>query len=86
VAIARALVTKPRLVVADEPTSRLDSGSLRMVMELFATIQREQGTTFVVSTRDQRQLTRATRTLQLADGRLRGVPADTPRRSLRVLA
>jgi ABC-type lipoprotein export system ATPase subunit len=84
VAIARALVTRPRLVVADEPTSRLDSGSLRMVLELFAACQREQGTAFVVSTRDQRQLTRATRTLQLADGRLLGVPADTPRRNLRV--
>jgi ABC-type lipoprotein export system ATPase subunit len=84
VAIARALVTRPRLVVADEPTSRLDSGSLRMVMELFAACQREHGTAFVVSTRDQRQLTRANRTLQLADGRLLGVPADTPRRSLRV--
>jgi ABC-type lipoprotein export system ATPase subunit len=84
VAIARALVTRPRLVVADEPTSRLDSGSLRMVMELFAALQREQGTAFVVSTRDQRQLTRATRTLQLADGRLLGIPADTPRRGLRV--
>jgi ABC-type lipoprotein export system ATPase subunit len=85
VAIARALVTRPPLVVADEPTSRLDSGSLRMVMELFAACQREHGTAFVVSTRDQRQLTRATRTLQLADGRLLGVPADTPRRSLGVL-
>jgi ABC-type lipoprotein export system ATPase subunit len=85
VAIARALVTRPRLVVADEPTSRLDSGSLRMVMELFAACQRDQGTAFLMSTRDQRQLTRATRTLQLADGRLHGAPADTPRRSLRVL-
>ncbi|MFL6674775.1 MAG: ABC transporter ATP-binding protein [Massilia sp.] len=83
VAIARALISRPKLVVADEPTSRLDSGSLRMVMDLFAACQREQGTAFVVSTRDQRQLTRATRTLQLADGRLLGAPADTPRRSVR---
>jgi ABC-type lipoprotein export system ATPase subunit len=81
VAIARALVARPRLVVADEPTSRLDSGSLRMVMDLFASCQREHGTAFLVSTRDQRQLTRATRTLQLADGRLLSSPADTPRRS-----
>jgi putative ABC transport system ATP-binding protein len=84
VAIARALIGKPKLVVADEPTSRLDSGSLRMVMELFAACQRDDGTAFVVSTRDQRQLTRATRTLQLADGRLLNTPADTPRRTLRV--
>jgi ABC-type lipoprotein export system ATPase subunit len=84
VAIARALVARPRLVVADEPTSRLDSGSLRMVMDLFASCQREHGTAFLVSTRDQRQLTRATRTLQLADGRLLSSPADTPRRAFRV--
>lgn len=84
VAIARALITRPALVVADEPTSRLDSVSLRMVLELFAACQREHGTAFLVSTRDQRQLTRATRTLQIADGRLLGAPADTPRRALRV--
>jgi putative ABC transport system ATP-binding protein len=83
VAIARALITRPRLVVADEPTSRLDSGSVRMVMDLFAACQREHHTAFVISTRDQRQLTRATRTLQLNEGRLLGAPADTPRRALR---
>jgi putative ABC transport system ATP-binding protein len=79
VAIARALVTRPRLVLADEPTSRLDGSALRMVLELFANCQREQGTAFVISTRDQRQLYRATRTLQLADGRLGPRPADFPR-------
>ncbi|TFW27501.1 ABC transporter ATP-binding protein [Massilia horti] len=84
VAIARALITRPRLVVADEPTSRLDSGFVRMVSELFASYQREYGTTFVISTRDQRQLARATRTLQLADGRLLAAPADTARRPLRM--
>ena len=83
VAIARALITRPRLVVADEPTSRLDSGSVRMVMDLFAAWQREHNTAFVISTRDQRQLTRANRTLQLNEGRLLGAPADTPRRALR---
>jgi ABC-type lipoprotein export system ATPase subunit len=86
VAIARALVTRPRLVVADEPTSRLESGAIRMVMDLFARYQQEHGTAFLVSTRDQRQLSRATRTLQLSEGRLlpepqlRGRrPAEAPR-------
>jgi putative ABC transport system ATP-binding protein len=83
VAIARSLITQPRLVLADEPTSRLDSGSVRMVMDLYAAWQREHGTAFVISTRDQRQLTRATRTIQLNEGRLLGAPADTPRRALR---
>ena len=84
VAIARALVTGPRLVVADEATSRLDNGSIRLVMDLFAAHQREQGTTFIISTRDQRQLSRASRTLQLHEGRLSSAPADSPRKTLRV--
>jgi ABC-type lipoprotein export system ATPase subunit len=79
VAIARALVARPALVVADEPTSRLDSGSVRMVMDLFSAFQREHGSAFVIATRDQRQLLRAARTLQLCEGRLLGAPADTPR-------
>jgi putative ABC transport system ATP-binding protein len=77
VAIARALITRPRLVIADEPTSRLDSGAIRLVMDLFAQHQQEHGTAFLVSTRDQRQLSRATRTLQLCEGRL--LPAATAR-------
>jgi len=80
VAIARALMTRPRLVVADEPTSRLDGSALRMVLDLFGACQREQGTAFVISTRDQRQLHRASRTLQLNEGRIVQWPADLPRR------
>jgi putative ABC transport system ATP-binding protein len=84
VAIARALVTGPRLVVADEATSRLDNGCIRLVMDLFAAHQREFGTTFVISTRDQRQLSRVSRTLQLNEGRLSSAPADATRKTLRV--
>lgn len=84
VAIARALIGRPRLVIADEPTSRLDSGCSRLVMELFAREQRENGTAFLVSTRDQRQLSRATRTLQLAEGRLLRSMAEAARKPMRV--
>ena len=83
VAIARALITRSRLVVADEPTSRLDGSALRMVLELFAACQREQGTAFVITTRDQRQLMRASRTLQLSDGRIGARQADLPRHMVR---
>lgn len=76
---SRALVTRPRLVVADEPTSRLDGSALRMVLELWTACQREQGTAFVITTRDQRQLVRASRTLQLSDGRIGARQADLPR-------
>jgi putative ABC transport system ATP-binding protein len=79
VAIARALVMRPRLVLADEPASRLDASALRLVLELWMACQREQGTAFVIATRDQRQLHCASRTLQLADGRLGLRPADFPR-------
>jgi putative ABC transport system ATP-binding protein len=84
VAIARALVTAPRLVVADEATSRLDGGCLRLVMDLFASYQRDCGTGFLLSTRDQRQFSRATRTLQLYEGRLSSASSDAGRKPLRV--
>lgn len=84
VAIVRALIMRPRLVIADEPASRLDSGCVRMVMELFARQQRDHGTAFLISTRDQRQLSRATRTLQLNEGRLLSTTAEAARRPLRV--
>ncbi|RJG16998.1 ABC transporter ATP-binding protein [Massilia cavernae] len=84
VAIARALVTLPRLVVADEPTSRLDNGCIRLVMDLFARYQHEHGTAFVLSTRDQRQFSRVSRTLQLNEGRLASTPTEARRRPLRV--
>lgn len=84
VAIARALVSRPRLVIADEPVSRLDSGCIRMVMDLFAREQEHHGTAFLISTRDQRQLARATRTLQLHEGRLAEAPGNAARRPFRV--
>ncbi len=84
VAIARALIARPRLVVADEPTSRLDNGCIRLVMDLFAREQQEHRTAFLISTRDQRQLSRASRTLQLSEGRLEASQHGNTRRPLRV--
>ena len=84
VAIARALITRPRLVLADEPSSRLDNGAARLVMDLFARHAEDDGTAFIITTRDQRQLSRVTRTLQLSEGRL-GMAPDALRKPLRVL-
>lgn len=84
VAIARALMTRPRLVLADEPTSRLDSASIRLVMDLLVQQQNEHGTTFIIATRDQRQLGRSTRTLQLQEGRLHVALGDPERQPFRV--
>lgn len=75
VAVARALVAQPRLVLADEPTGCLDRDSAQLVTELFAAVRRQHNTSFIVSTRDQRALPHATRTLQLCDGQL--APANT---------
>ena len=70
VAIARALIGRPRLVIADEPTSRLDSTCVRRTLDLFVREQQAHGTAFLIATCDQRQFGHASRTLQLAEGRL----------------
>lgn len=84
VAIARALIGRPKLVLADEPLSRQDAGCARMITDLFAQEQRRHGTAFLITTRDQRHISRATRTLQLAEGRLTQTAADAARTTLRV--
>ncbi|MFP5390013.1 MAG: ABC transporter ATP-binding protein [Gammaproteobacteria bacterium] len=84
VAIARALLPRPRLVLADEPLTRQDSGCQRMILDVWAREQREAGTAFLITTRDQRQLSRVTRTLQLSEGRLVRSAADGARMPVRV--
>ena len=83
VAVARALIGKPRLVLADEPASRLDSAGIRLMMDLLARERTEHGTAFLISTRDQRQLSRVERVLQLGEGRLHSAPASSARKPLR---
>ena len=54
VAVARALMNRPELILADEPTGNLDRASAVQVMELIAEINREEGTTFMISTHDEK--------------------------------
>lgn len=70
VAIARALVKKPALVIADEPTGNLDSETGRSVLELMQEINRENGTTFIISTHADAVRDVASRVIRIADGRL----------------
>ncbi|MBE9191319.1 DevA family ABC transporter ATP-binding protein [Gloeocapsopsis crepidinum LEGE 06123] len=70
VAIARALVSRPQLVLADEPTAALDSKSGRDVVELMQQLAKEQGTTILLVTHDNRILDVADRIVHMEDGQL----------------
>lgn len=72
VAVARALVTEPRLVIADEPTGSLDSLAAEQVMELLTGVARQSGTTVVLVTHDLRVASYADREVVLRDGLLTG--------------
>jgi putative ABC transport system ATP-binding protein len=72
VAIARALAQRPRLLLCDEPTGHLDSDTGRRVLELIDAARELFGFAIVVATHDAAVGSRADRTLELADGALRG--------------
>ena len=70
VAVARAIVSRPALVLADEPTANLDSTSAEELMDLFVELNERHNTTFVIATHDQRVMAYARRIIRMLDGRI----------------
>lgn len=70
IAIARAVVSEPAIVLADEPTANVDSEAADTILDLMTQLNREKGVTFLFSTHDQRVMDRARRLIRLRDGRL----------------
>lgn len=68
VAVARALASKPKFVLADEPTANLDSSSTTQLLDIMANLNETENITFVFSTHDQRVIDRAKRVITLEDG------------------
>ncbi len=80
VAVARAIASKPDLVLADEPTANLDSQSAAQLMALFEELNSERGVTFVIATHDTRVMGYARRVVRLLDGRIVADEAQEPHR------
>jgi len=70
VAVARAIVSRPALVLADEPTANLDSHATEQLMELFVALNTRHNTTFVMATHDQRVMNYARRVIKMLDGKI----------------
>ena len=70
VGIARALVSDPRLILADEPTGNLDSRSSELILATIQSLNREDGRTLVIVTHDDHVASAASRIISLADGRV----------------
>ena len=70
VAMARALIHEPELIVADEPTGNLDDKTGELIMQLLFDLNRDSGTTLLLVTHDNELAARCDRTLKLHDGRL----------------
>ncbi len=72
VAVARAIASRPRIVLADEPTANLDSGTAGRLLDLMLRLNRERHVTFLFSTHDSLVMDKARRIVRLKDGHVAG--------------
>lgn len=71
VAVIRALASRPKFILADEPTANLDSASANNLLDMMAQMNREEGMTFIFSTHDRRVIDKARRVVTLEDGMIK---------------
>ena len=76
VGIARAVITRPPIVLADEPTGNLDTGTSGETMELLTGLFRERGTTFILVSHDPEMRKYTDRTITFSDGRISNTIAE----------
>ncbi len=76
VGIARAIITRPPIVLADEPTGNLDTGTSEETMELLTGLFRERGTTFILVSHDPGMRKYTDRTITFSDGRISNTLAE----------
>ena len=79
VAVARAIVSQPKLVLADEPTANLDSQSAEKLMQLFRELNENHGVTFIIATHDERVMRHARRLIRMRDGKVISDKENTTR-------
>lgn len=70
VAVARALASKPKFILADEPTANLDSKSTSSLLDIMESLNEKENMTFIFSTHDSRVMSRARRLITLDDGKI----------------
>jgi len=70
VAVARALASKPKFVLADEPTANLDTEATENLLDIMERLNREENITFIFATHDARVMKKARRVITIEDGKV----------------